>query len=349
MDEFANKPMHAAARSKEAKLLEIIADYDKILGSTIAAGAAAERAASLHQGYVIPGDPVAKRSLADVRVFGSSVAEMREADFVADTSSVPAATMLSAAPNGSRLLGRLNAFEFSRTRGAVPVAPRVTAELAPRNEPIADVAVPVTIGSFQTVKPTAITRIDADELTDYPFAEKSIEAALLAGVGQRVDHVLVNGGTDGDETVYGLLDVGTVTTTPAGETTLDADHVIDAVARCENAGGTPSAVIGNPAEIRALQRSVASLYGAAYLDKLPEFVALPALADGTVTVPAGTVVVADLAQVGVGVRKNLEISKVTTEASVYAIDHVAIAARARVGDVAIADAGHVQVVVAAAA
>ncbi|WP_318208001.1 hypothetical protein [Streptomyces sp. SJL17-1] len=206
-----------ADRQREDTLLTEVRDADNAVREAVSNGVHHEDQRAAGVFFRTPGDAVAKRSLADVRIFGTAFAEMREADYVADTSSVPAAAMLAAAPNGSKLLGRLNAFPFSKTRGAVPVAPRVTADLQPRNEPIADVAVPVTVGSFNTAKPAAITRIARDSLTDYPAAEKSIEAALLSGVGQRVDWTLVNGALADDETVLGLLDVGVTTTAPAGK------------------------------------------------------------------------------------------------------------------------------------
>ncbi|MFJ1579215.1 HK97 family phage prohead protease [Streptomyces sp. NPDC088182] len=280
-------------------------------------------------------DDDAKRTRDEIKLFGRVLAQTREADWINGEASEYAPAILSAAGKGSKLIEKVATFPFTRQRGYVPVAPKVTAELQPRNEAATFIENEVTAPTFQAVKVTAMVSIDRDTLTDVPPTETAINTSLAAAVGQRIDHTLINGGTDGDVTVSGMLADGTSTTVTA----IGFDEITDAVARIQDSGGEAVAVIGRPSAIAAILKKV----DGSKLDRLPELVAIPDLADGTVGIPTNTVLVADLDSVSVALRKNLEIFRTETAPEAFERDRVFIAGRSRIGSVVLADAARVQV------
>lgn len=280
-------------------------------------------------------DDDAKRSRDEIKLFGRALAQTRDADWIDGEASEYAPVILSAAGKGSKLIEKVVTFPFARQRGYVPVAPKVTAELQPRNEAATFIENEVTAPEFQAVKVSAMVSIDRDTLTDVPPTETAINTSLAAAVGQRVDHTLINGGTDGDVTISGMLADGTATTVTA----IGFDELVDAAARVQDSGGDATAVIGRPAAIAAILKKV----DGSKLDRLPELIAIPDLADGTVGLPVGTVLVADLASVSVALRKNLEIFKSESVPEAFERDRVFIAGRSRIGSVVLADSARVQV------
>jgi hypothetical protein len=334
-----------ADRSKEDALLSQIAAADNGLRSAVSDAALAD-AGNLGIRTI---DTFQRREVDDARLFGmrlGDVPEMwvaRAADTIAEDTHTHefASVMLSQAPNGSKLLGLVNSFPFTRTRGMVPVSGRVTAQLVARNavnpsQPYYD----VRVATVETVKASAFVLTGRENLEDYPHAETAFERALLNSVGQRVDHVLVNGGTDGDVTVDGFLTAG-ITTAPATAGTIGLADVLDAVARVEDSGGSAGAVLMSPAGRAAFLAANAQAVGAGIL---PRIIVLPKLADGTAVLGDVSAVVFDPAQVGVAVRKDVELIKFDKQAALFNADKVALGARARVSGVALADSGHVQVI-----
>ncbi|MFT9477499.1 HK97 family phage prohead protease [Streptomyces sp. Mo3] len=280
-------------------------------------------------------DDDAKRSRDDVKLFGRSLSELRDGDWIKAEATAYAPEILAAAGKGSKLIGKVASFPFNRQRGYVPIAPRVTAVIQPRNEAATFIQNEVTAPDFAAVKVSAMVSIDKDTLVDIPPTEAATNTALAAAIGQRMDHVLINGGTDGDVTVTGMLADGRTTTVTA----IDFDSLADAVARIEDSGGVGTAIIGRPADIAGVKKKV----DGNKLDKLPELISIPDLADGTVGIPAGTVLVADLSSVAVALRKNLEIFKTETAPEAFERDRAFIAGRSRISSVTLADAARVQV------
>ncbi|NEA54446.1 HK97 family phage prohead protease [Streptomyces sp. SID13666] len=277
----------------------------------------------------------ADRSRAEVKVFGRAFAETRDADWVDATASGYAPTILSAAGKGSKLIAKVVSFPFARQRGYVPIAPKVTAVIQARNEKATFIENEVTAPDFQAVKITAMVSIDKDVLTDVPPTEIAINTSLAAAIGQRIDHILINGGTDGDVTITGMIADGTSTTVAA----IGFDELADAVARIEDSRGEAVAIIGRPSSIAAIRKRV----DGSKLGELPELISIPDLADGTIGIPANTVLVADLSAVAVALRKNLEVLKSEREPEAFKRDRVFIAGRARISSVVLADLARVQV------
>ncbi|MFJ2812699.1 HK97 family phage prohead protease [Streptomyces sp. NPDC087294] len=280
-------------------------------------------------------DDDAKRSRDEIKLFGRSLSETRDADWIDAEGTAYAPEVLSAAGKGSRLIERVSSFPFKRQRGYVPIAPRVTAVLQPRNEAATFIQNEVTAPDFQAVKVSAMVSIDKDTLSDVPPTETATNTALAAAVGQRMDYVLINGGTDGDVTVTGMIADGHTTTVTA----IDFDSLADAIARIEDSGGQATAVVGRPSDIAGIKKKV----DGTKLDKIPELISIPDLADGTVGIPAGTVLVADLSSVAVALRKNLEIFKTEAAPEAFERDRVFIAGRSRISSVTLADTARVQV------
>ena len=81
---------------------------------------------------------------------------------------------------------------------------------------------------------------------------------------------------------------------------------------------------------------LASIDGA-LLAKLPEIVAIS-------SVPAETAIVAALENTAVAMRENLGVASATDHPYLLCKDQVALAGRARIGDVVVANAAHVQIV-----
>ncbi|MER8003404.1 phage major capsid protein [Streptomyces sp. NPDC095613] len=345
MTTWSGKTMTPTAKAIEERLLADIARHDSAVASEVRSGAVIEIQRSSGVVMYAPTDGYQHRDLERAKILGvelgkvgNSAWSQRSADSIEDTHSYePVDVMLSTAPNGSKLLSRVNAFPFTKTRGFIPVAPVVNAELQPRNEPVVDASTGVLIGTFDTVKPAAYVVVDRDELQDYPFAESTINAALLGAVGRAADKVIVAGGTDGDVTVPGLLDEGTSTAgTVSGG--VGVDDVLNAVGRVEDASGTASLMLMSPSAKAAFIARAASTYGANILDRLPEIVSIPgAFSDGSA-------VVADMAQVAIALRQNLELFKSIDEPTLWGVDKVALAARARLSGVVVPSAAFVQIV-----
>ncbi|WP_248864909.1 HK97 family phage prohead protease [Streptomyces halobius] len=280
-------------------------------------------------------DDEANRSRDEIKVLGRSLSEVREKDWIDAEGSAYAPEILSAAGKGSKLITKVAVFPFNRQRGYVSIAPKVTAVLQPRNEAAIFIENEVTAPDFRAVKVSAMVSVDKDTLADVPPTEAAINTSLAAAIGQRIDNTLINGGTDGDVTVSGMLADGTATTVTA----IGFDEITDAIARVRDSGGEATAVMGCPSAIAAILKRVDS----SKLDKIPELIAIPDLADGTVGLPAGTVLVADLDSVAVAMRKNLEIYKTEYAPEAFERDRAFIAGRSRIGSVVLADPARVQV------
>ncbi|WP_200263653.1 HK97 family phage prohead protease [Streptomyces sp. HSG2] len=280
-------------------------------------------------------DDEAKRSRAEIKLFGRPLSETRDADWIDAEGTAYAPEILSAAGKGSRLIEKVSSFSFKRQRGYVPIAPRVTAVLQPRNEAATFIQNQITAPDFQAVKVSAMVSIDKDTLSDVPPTETAINTALAAAVGQRIDHILINGGTDGDVTITGMLADGHTATATA----IDFDSLADAVARIEDSGGEATAIMGRPSDIAGIKKKV----DGNKLGKLPELISIPDLADGTVGVPVGTVLVADLSSVAVALRESLEIFRTEVAPEAFERDRVFIAGRSRVSSVTLADVARVQI------
>ncbi|MFE9456311.1 phage major capsid protein [Streptomyces californicus] len=335
----------AGAKDTEERLLSEIAKHDKTVRGLV--GNAVEHDAYVTEvratGAMQRPDAVQRRALDDVRVLGMPVVRAegfvfaeRSADALdaLDTGNWNAApVMLAEAPNGSQLLGRIQTFTHNSTRGYVPVVPQLTAAIAGRNAPMGPGDLKsATIGTFETVKIAAYVKADRDEIQDYPQLEASIDAALLSALGAGVDDLIVNGGTDGDVTVPGLLELGTVTAT-----TVSVASVLSAIARVKTARVAPDTILMHPDTEAAFLGAI----DGALLGKLPEIVAIPSVA-------VGVAIVATLGNAAVAMRENLGVASATDHPDLFKFDQVAFAGRARVSDVVVANAAHVQIVKPAA-
>ncbi|KOX01132.1 hypothetical protein ADK65_10515 [Streptomyces sp. NRRL B-1140] len=338
----------AGAKDAEARLLSEIAEHDAAVRGLVGSAVETERDSADFNNLVSLGarqrpDGVQRRALEGVRVLGMPLVRAdgfvfaeRSADALdaLDTgnwNAVP--VMLAAAPNGSQLLGRVQTFTHNSTRGYVPIVPQLTAAVAGRNEPMGPGDLENgEIGIFETVKVAAYVKTARDEIQDYPQLEASIDAALLSALGAGVDDLIISGGTDGDVTVNGLMDVG-ISTTGA----VDVASVLGAVARVKTARVLPDTILMHPDTEAAFLGAI----DGALLAKLPEIVAIP-------SVPADTAIVASLASVAVGMRENLGVASATDHPDLFKLDQVGFAGRARVSDVVVANAAHVQIVKPAA-
>ncbi|MBQ0974761.1 phage major capsid protein [Streptomyces sp. RK31] len=334
----------AGARDAEERLLNEVAEHDAAVRGLVGDAVTHERAAADFNHMVNMGarqrpDNVARRSFADVRVLGMPVQRTETFSFVErsadaidalDTGNWTAApVMLAEAPNGSQLLARVQTFTHNSTRGYVPVIPQLQASITGRNTELQPGTLTTgKIGTFETVKVTAMVKADHDDLQDYPQLESSIDAALLSALGAGVDDVIVNGGSDGDITVPGLLDLGTVTTA-----TVDTASILGALARVKTARAVPDTLIMHPDTEAAFLAAV----DGALLAKLPAIVAIPSM-------PADTAIVAALGNTAVAMRENLGTASATDHPELFKRDQIALAGRARIGDVVVANAAHVQIV-----
>ncbi|MGW3551070.1 phage major capsid family protein [Streptomyces griseoincarnatus] len=340
--------MPAGARDAEERLLSEIAEHDNALRGLVGDAVETDKRAAYVNSVVAVGadhlpDEVAKRSFSDVRVLGMPLARTETFSFVERSADAidaidtanwkPAPIMLAEAPNGSQLLGRVQTFTHNSTRGYVPVVPQLQASITGRStELLPDTLTTGAIGTFETVKVMAMVKADHDNLQDYPQLEASIDAALLAALGAGVDDVIVNGGSDGDITVPGLMGLGTVT-----DSAVTVASVLGAVAQVKSARAVPDTILMHPDTEAAF---LASIDGA-LLAKLPEIVAIP-------SVPADTTIVAALGNTAVAMRENLGVASATDHPELFYKDQVALAGRARIGDVVVANAAHVQIVKPAA-
>lgn len=341
MAELRRKPAPSAFRERE--LLAAIAEADRAVKSGITADAADERAQRAAQGPSWSAVEPTTRTRADVRVFGLPLAEMRDGEYAAaalDMTPIP--TVLNAAGRGSRLLQRVNVVPFAKARGYIAQAEPMTAEVVARDAE-SDFTKYVVKGQIPTVvKIVGSASIEKDTLTDVIPAEDVLKTSIAAAVGRSADHALVNGADDGENTVTGLLTDGVGVSTNV--TAIDLAALLSAVARITDAGGVADAILADSATVAVLTESI----DGTKLDRLPEMVALPPLADGTVTIPAGTVIVADLASAAVGVRRELEVLKSENEPTAFATDSVFVAGRARMGGISLPAPGFAQILVKSA-
>lgn len=288
-------------------------------------------------------DDVAQRSFEDVRILGMRIARTETLSFVErsadaldalDTGNWNAApAMLAEAPNGSQLLSRVQTFTHNSRRGYVPVVPQISASITGRNDELQPAELATgAIGVFDTVKIAAMMKADHDDLQDYAQLEASLDAALLSALGAEVDDVIVNGGTDGDITVAGLMGLGITT-----DSAVSVASILSALARVKTARVTPDTILMHPDTEAAFLGAI----DGALLGKLPEIVALPCI-------PADTAIVAALGNTAVAMRENLAVASATDHPDLFPRDQVAFAGRARLGDVVVANAAHVQIVQPAA-
>lgn len=284
-------------------------------------------------------DNVQRRDLKDVRVLGMPLQfgekflfDERSADAIdaLDTGNwIPAPVMLAEAPNSSQLLARVQTFTHNSTRGYVPIVPQLQARIIGRNHELESNAIEAgVVATFETVKVAAMVKVDHDAIQDYPQLETSVDAALLSALGAGVDDVIVRGGNDGDITVPGLLNLGAVTIAAVSVTS-----VLGAVARVKTARATPDTILMHP----DMEASFLSTIDGALLGKLPEIVAIP-------SIPAETAVIAALGNVAVAMRENLGVASAKNHPDLFAHDQIAFAGRARISDVVVANAAHVQIV-----
>ncbi len=334
----------AGAKDAEERLLSEIAEHDAAVRGLVGSAVEIERDSADFNNLVSLGarqrpDDVAKRSFDDVRVLGMRVSRAESFSFVERSADAldaldtdnwkPAPIMLAEAPNGSQLLARVQTFVHNSARGYVPVIPQLQASIEGRNDELQPgTIVTGLIGTFETVKVAAMVKVDRDNLQDYPQLEVSLDAALLSALGAGVDDVIVSGGTDGDITVPGLLDLGTVTAAA-----ISVASVLGAVARVKTARAVPDTILMHPDTEAAFLGAI----DGALLGKLPEIVAIP-------SVPADTAIVAALGNTAVAMRENLGVASATDQRDLYYHDQVAFAGRARIGDVVVANAAHVQIV-----
>ncbi|MFJ1704416.1 phage major capsid protein [Kitasatospora sp. NPDC088346] len=324
-----------AEKARETDLLAEIKRADDVMRTAVTDAVMIEDQRTNQAVWARSTDSYANRPRGSVRIFDTSLSQTRDGDWFDAVTSQYAPVTLSAAGKGSRLIQKVAAFPFSRQRGFLPIAPKATAVLQARNEAAAFIANQVTAPAFEAVKVSAMVSIDKDTLTDIPPTEAALNTTLAAAIGARLDHVLIQGGTDGDVTVTGMLADGKTTAVPE----IGFDQLADAVARIEDSGGTAEAIIARPSEIAGIRKKV----DGNKLDKLPELISIPDLADGTPGIPTGTVIVADLASVAVAIRKSLEILKTENSPEAFRVDRVFIAGRCRVSSVVLADAARVQI------
>ncbi|MEV5514464.1 phage major capsid protein [Streptomyces flaveolus] len=342
----ANMP--AGARETEERLLFEIAQNDAAVRALVGNAVETERDAADFNHMVSLGarqrpDDVQERSRGDVRVLGMPVQRTETFSFVErsadaldalDTGNWNAAPiMLAEAPNGSQLIGRVQTFTHNSTRGYVPVVPQLQARITGRNDELQPGTIATgAIGTFETLKIAAMVKADVDDTRDYPQLEASIDAALLSALGYGVDDVIVNGGTDGDVTVPGLMGLGTVT-----DAAVSVASVLGALARVKTARAVPDTLLMHPDTEAAFLGAI----DGALLAKLPEIVAIP-------SVPADTAIAAALGNTAVAMRENLGVASATDHPELFGKDQVAFAGRARIGDIVVANAAHVQIVKPAA-
>ncbi|MEV0577676.1 phage major capsid protein [Streptomyces sp. NPDC050392] len=338
----------AGAKDTEERLLSEIAQNDSAVRALVGIAVELNDRASYVNHIVSMGadhlpDDVAKRSFEDVRILGMRVGRTETLSFVERSADAldaldtgnwnSAPVMLAEAPNASQLLGRIQTFTHNSTRGYVPIIPQLQASITGRNDELQPAGLATgSIGTFETVKVAAMVKADHDDVQDYPQLEASLDAALLSALGVGVDDVIVNGGTDGDTTVPGLMGLGTVTTA-----SVSVASVLSALARVKTARAVPDTILMHPDTEAAFLGAI----DGALLGKLPEIVALP-------SVPADTAIVAALGNTAVAMRENLGVASATDHPELFGKDQVAFAGRARIGDVVVANSAHIQIVKSAA-
>ncbi|NEA61199.1 hypothetical protein [Streptomyces sp. SID12488] len=327
---WKGRAMTPTARAIESRLLGEIAEHDGKVRRLVENGAEAER---MNEFLTLTDAPV-KRDLDSVRVGRMTVAELRSAEWVTDTSDGLIETVLNAGGYGSRLLPLISTQPFGKLRGRVAVPPLLTAHLLGRNDPDTAVENPVTAGLFEAVKLSAFATADRDEITDLPIIETATENGLAAAVGARADHFLLNGGTTTDGEFQGLLS-GAVDTSVSA---VDTAALFDAVARVQDAGADASAIVARPSEIAAILSSVPG----DKLDRLPALLSIPDLNDGSVVMPVGKVLVADLRSIFAVIRKKPEFHASTEAPEVHERDQILMGMRARIGSPIVARVGRVQ-------
>ncbi|MFF0210752.1 phage major capsid family protein [Streptomyces althioticus] len=342
-DEAAAELDRGATGKREASLLATIRDNDAIVREAISNGAAVQSQAEVGLTFRAQTSADSSRSLGDVRVFSLPLSEARSTDWTVatETGDELLSDILSASGSGSRLLPLVRSSQFTGSRARIAVAPRITAGLNGRNDPLTALDNPVRSGLTDAFKVQAFVSADRDEVAWYPQVEEALNIALADAVGAATDAFILNGGTTTDATAEGIISGGVDTTVAA----LDAAALFGAVARVRNSGGEASAIVANPHEVAAILANV----DGSKIDKLPPLVAIPDLADGTPVIAAGTALVADLSAVYVGIRAGLEVFYTTDEPSVHAKDAVLIGGRARIGNPKIAAAGRVQTLTVGAA
>lgn len=332
--EYAMKQLRKKnTAAREAQLLDTIGKWDGVMYSVVSAGADIEAQRANGIIFQAATDQASKRSLDDVCVFDSPIGETRDA-WISDTSDFLLSDVLSASGKGSRLLPLVSQFPFTKLRGRIPTSPRLTAEVLGRNQVATASNNPLTAGTFEAVKASSFVAIDRDELTGFPVLDTVIRSGITAALGQRTDALILNGGTTPDVTTQGIV-AGAAN---KAVTVVDAKALFEAQARVQDTGADASAVIARPSEIAKI---LATVDGRA-LDRLPDLVAIPDLADGTVVMPVGKILVADLSSVSVAIRNALEYYVSTNELTVYSKDQTLIGARTRVGSAIIAAPGRVQ-------
>lgn len=331
-----------ADRVRERALLDEIARHDRAVMGAVGDAARSEREradnfanqARIGAGIMSPVGTFEKRSALSADILG---VELRALDN-APHGDTFASTVLRGSDGTSKILPRVEVFEFDSSKGMIPVVPRATASLSAEGASLADIAVSGAVAPFDTVKVAALTTVERDDLEDYPFVDGALSDALAGAIGERIDVTLIAGGTDGENTVSGFVDVG-VTTAPTGSLAL-AD-VLSAVARVTDAGGTANAVFmsaqGKAAFLAANAGKLAGL-------DIPEIVTIGKLDDGTAALDDSSFVVADLSKVAVALRKKVSVSMHYGEDALFAVDGVGLVGTARVSGVSVANAGHVQVV-----
>ncbi|WP_406740159.1 phage major capsid protein [Streptomyces atratus] len=340
----------AAARKNEndTAALAAVAEHDAAVRGLVGDAVKSDERADYVNAVVAAGaahlpDDVARRSFDDVRILGMRVGRTETFSFVERSADAldaldtdnwkPAPVMLAEAPNGSQLLARVQTFTHNSTRGYVPVVPQIQATITGRNDELQPAGLETgAIGTFETVKVAAMVKADHDDVQDYQQLEASLDAALLSALGAGVDDVIVNGGTDGDITVPGLMGLGIVT--PAS---VSVASVLSALARVKTARAVPDTILMHPDTEAAFLGAI----DGALLGKLPEIIAIP-------SVPADTAIVAALGNTAVAMRENLGVASATDHPDLFYKDQVAFAGRARIGDVVVANAAHVQIVKTAA-
>ncbi|MFC7308469.1 HK97 family phage prohead protease [Streptomyces monticola] len=251
----------------------------------------------------------------------------------ANSLTLPAATdllseLLHAGGNGARIFGRvIPVVPAQRSGGAGPVAGRVAwagpvpVEIVKEGEPWNPVTVPIGDHKFGTIKTGAYVQFSSEVLEDAEHLLDAIDHAFWAGLGLKLDSLVLSGGTDGAKSMVGLLDRGTkVDAVP------DLKALSAAVAAVEEADGTATHIVTTPAVKAGL---VASLTGN-QLEHLPPLVS-------SRMVPTGTALVLDSERCRATLAEEIQV--VATERALSAnADIIDAKIRCRVGGVAVAGA-----------
>lgn len=176
-----------------------------------------------------------------------------------------------------------------------------------------------------------------------------IARTLVADVAEKVDTDAINGAAGATTTLKGLLAQGTAINLATGNTLVKWDHVSDAIAAIEGAGGNATAVLASVEAANALRKEKASTAGTYQAGgpaaaPLASAWSVPIIVSGTI--PAGKVAVCDMTRVNVGVREDLRVD-VDTSAR-FANDQTSFRVRYRIAGIDVQDARLVQVITPAA-